>query len=244
MGLHKISQEKMGPPQNMPSLWQKYSSIVARWVWWMACLPNPWSVSRWPSVSLSSNLQVSEAGAIHPYPSGATRGVSATNTLFQSILHSTLLAGAAHITNIYLVVPATNRSRHLSSRQLQLTDHPSPSLTGGIREKCSSTISFGLFPVSFNLTVVFQRGGFQGFPKCWDLSGTTLAIDTNYTRRGPTHGQGTKGSIFNSLRFLWFFYLDNFVKLWNWLQKYFFIQSYCSINMWYVLIVLMALGHS
>ena len=171
MSLHKISQERMGPPQNMPSLWQKYSSIVARWVWWMACLPNPWSVSRWPSVSLSSNLQVSEAGAIHPYPSGATRGVSATNTLFQSILHSTLLAGAAHITNIYLVVPATNRSRHLSSRQLQLTDHPSPSLTGGIREKCSSTISFGLFPVSFNLTVVFQRGGFQGFPKCWDLRG-------------------------------------------------------------------------
>ena len=107
MSLHKISQERMGPPQNMPSLWQKYSSIVARWVWWMACLPNPWSVSRWPSVSLSSNLQVSEAGAIHPYPSGATRGVSATNTLFQSVLHSTLLAGTVQITLLLWFLPRT-----------------------------------------------------------------------------------------------------------------------------------------
>ena len=86
---------------------EKYSSIVARWVWWMACLPNPWSVSRWPSVSLSSNLQVSEAGAIHPYPSGATRGVSATNTLFQSVLHSTLLAGTVHSTLLLWFLPRT-----------------------------------------------------------------------------------------------------------------------------------------
>ena len=73
----------------------------------MACLLNPLSVSRWPSVSLSSNLQVSEAGAIHPYPSGATRGVSATNTLFQSKLHSTFLAGTVQITILLWFLPRT-----------------------------------------------------------------------------------------------------------------------------------------
>ena len=39
-------------------------------------------------------------------------------------------------------------------------------------------------------------------PQMLRSQGTTLAIDTNYTRQGPTHGQGTKGPIFNPLRFL------------------------------------------
>ena len=199
----------------------------------MACLPNPWSVSRWPSVSLSSNLQVSEAGAIHPYPSGATRGVSATNTLFQSVLHSTLLAGTVQITNHKSLYSCGSCHEPLKAFELEAAAAnwpPLPLLDRGNLRKMLLDHLIRFIPCLLQFDSCLPERWISRIPQMLRSEGTTLAIDTNYTRRGPTHGQGTKGSIFNSLRFLWI------LKLWKLSQKYFFTRSYYSINMWYVII--------